>query len=96
MSRRDTRRAERDGDPWSVEDQELARDWTGNATDLAKRLGRSAQAVAHQRHQIKLFGIRQPTHGGGRHETLTKHRQGDPCPNCHVLMPLTGVCDDCA
>jgi hypothetical protein len=30
--------------------------------------------------------------GGSRPEQLT----GAPCPSCYLVLPLTGVCDDCA
>jgi DNA-binding XRE family transcriptional regulator len=37
------------------------------------------------------------TSSDGRQTELqvARTRQGIPCPNCYVVMPMTNVCDDC-
>jgi hypothetical protein len=32
---------------------------------------------------------------GDPHPGMTDARPGKLCPNCHQVMPLTGVCDNC-
>ena len=31
----------------------------------------------------------------GSERSLSVGREADKCPNCHLLMPLTGICDNC-
>ncbi len=32
---------------------------------------------------------------GDPHPAMTDARPGKLCPDCHQVMPLTGICDNC-
>jgi hypothetical protein len=90
--------APNNGKTWTCDEQVQVLEWTGQAYDLALKLGRSEQAVQTEKGRLLAAGITEPGMVRGPRcapGPAVAWGSGSLCPLCHLALPVSGVCDFC-